>query len=431
MFEEHNVRFIAIDDNVDTLRGDDIVMPLKNVFNELYTKDISKKTRSALNARAKSGQYLSSRPAYGYMKDPADHNHLLIDQEPAEVVRTIFAMASTTYGYNAIVKHLTRQSILTPQSYFAAQNPDYFKKNPFTPHCQWNNKSVQVILQNPIYLGNLVYGKTRSKKIRGKDRSERPEDEWIVTEGTHDAIISQALWDLAHERLGSRKREGKCGEVHMLAGYIFCSDCGAAMTFNNRDFGNGRRGEFVCGTYKRKGKEHCSTHYVTYDGVYQVLLQDIRAKARAAQQNEARFMKSLEQESQYMAAQQSSLLLKDEKQARQRVAQLDQIISKLFENSALGIITVERFQALSAEYEAEQKELKAKLAAADALQHQQKEKADRLRAFTGFIREITDMEELTPTILSKLVRRITVGQAAANPVTGNKEQAIQVEFAIG
>ena len=430
MFEEYNVRFIAIDDGVDTLRGDDIVLPLKNVVNELYAKDISKKTRSALNARAKSGQYLSSRPAYGYMKDPTDHNHLLIDPESAEVVRTIFTMASTTYGYNTIVKHLTRQKILTPQSYFAAHNPDYFKKKPFTPHCQWNNKSVQVILQNPIYLGSLVYGKTRSKKIRSKDRSARPEEEWIVTEGTHEAIISQQLWDLAHERLNSRKREGTCGEVHMLAGYIFCADCGAAMTFNNRDFGNGRHGEFLCGTYKRKGKEHCSTHYVTYDGVYQMLLQDVRSKARAAQQNEARFMRSLEQESQHLAVRKSATLLKDEQQARQRVAQLDQIISKLYEDSALGVIPVERFQMMYMKYETEQKDLRAKLEAVDALQHQQEEQAGRLQAFTGFIREITDVEVLTPTILSRLVKRISVGQAAANPVTGEKEQAIRIEFAV-
>lgn len=125
VFEQYNVRFIAIDDGVDTLRGDDIVMPIKNIFNEFYARDISKKTRSALNARAKSGLYLSSRPAYGYKKDPDDHHHLLVDPESAEVVRTIFIMASTTYGYNTIVKHLTCQQILTPQSYFAAQNPDY------------------------------------------------------------------------------------------------------------------------------------------------------------------------------------------------------------------------------------------------------------------------------------------------------------------
>ena len=430
MFEEYNVRFIAIDDGVDTLRGDDIVMPLKNVFNELYAKDISRKTRSALNARAKSGQYLSPRPAYGYMKNPANHNHLLIDPESAEVVRMIFIMASTTYGYNTIVKHLTRQQILTPQSYFATQNPDYFKKNPFAPHCQWNNKSVQIILNNPIYLGNLVYGKTRSKKIRSKDRSVRPEEEWIVTEGTHEAIISQSLWDLAHERLSFRKKVGKSGEVHMLAGYIYCADCGAAMSFNNRDFGNGRRGEFLCGTYKRKGKEHCSTHYVTYDGVYQMLLQDIRAKAQDAQQNEEHFMTLLEQESQRIVVQKSAVLLKNEKQTRQRVEQLDQIISKLFQNNALGMIPNERFQILFAEYDAEQKELKEKLAAVEAVRHQQEKQTNRLRAFTTFIQEVTDLEMLTPTIISKLVRRITIGQVAANPVTGEKEQRIHVEFAI-
>ena len=430
IFDQYNVRFIAIDDGVDTLQGDDIVMPIKNMFNDFYAKDISKKTRSALNARAKSGQYLSPRAAYGYMKDPTNHNHLLVDPESAEVVRTIFAMASTTYGYNTIVKHLTRQQILTPQSYFATQNPDYFKKNPFTPHCQWNNKSVQIILNNPIYLGNLAYGKTRSKKIRSKDRSFRPEEEWIVTKGTHEAIISQDLWDLAHERLGSRKKVGKSGEVHMLAGYIYCADCGAAMSFNNRDFGNGRRGEFLCGTYKRKGKEHCTTHYVTYDGVYQMLLQDIRAKAQSAQQNEAHFMKLLDQENERLIAQKITSILKDEHQSRARVSQIDQIISQLYEDSVLGIIPTERFQLMCMNYEAEQKELKAKQGEVDVLRHQQKESADRLRAFAKLIRDVTDVDKLTPLILSNLVRRIEVGQAVVNPATGQKEQQIRIEFAV-
>ena len=431
VFDQYNVRFIAIDDGVDTLQGDNIVMPIKNMFNDFYAKDISKKTRSALNARAKSGQYLSSRPAYGYMKDPADHNHLLIDPESADVVRIIFSMACTHYGYNAIVKHLTRKKVLTPQSYFATQNPDYFKKNPFTPHCQWNNKSVQVILQNPIYLGNLVYGKTRSKKIRSKDRLARPEEEWIVTEGTHEAIISQALWDMAHERLASRKREDKCGDVHMFSGYIFCSDCGAAMTFNNRDFGNGRRGEFVCGTYKRKGKEHCTTHYVTYDGVYSMLLKDIRAKARAAEKDETHFVQLLEQESRKLATLKSSILIKDEQQARVRVEQIDQVVSKLYEDSVTGAISPALFQKMLAKFEAEQKELKEKLEAVDAIQRRQNELEHHALAFTAFIREVINVEKLTPIILSKLVRRITVGQATANPVTGEKEQAIQVEFAVG
>jgi len=202
------------------------------------------------------------------------------------------------------------------------------------------------------------------------------------------------------------------------------------MTFNNRDFGNGRHGEFLCGTYKRKGKEHCSTHYVTYDNVHQMLLQDIRAKARAAQQDESHFVQVLEQESRKLAALKSSALLKDEQQARARVEQIDQVVSKLYEDSVTGIISPALFQKMLAKFEAEQRELKEKLEEADAIQRRQNELEHHALAFTAFIREITDVQALTPTILRRLVKRITIGQAAANPITGEKEQAIHVEFAI-
>ena len=417
----YNVRFIAIDDGVDTLQGENMVMPIKNMMNDFYAKDISKKTRSALNARAKSGQYLASKPAYGYAKDPADPHRLVVDPVAAEVVKEIFYLASTTHGYKAIVTHMTRKKVLTPQSYFVTQNPDYFKKKEFIPHCQWNNKTVQVILNNPIYLGNLIYGKTRSKKIRSKDRLERPEDEWITKEGTHEAIISQELWDVAHERLETRRRQGKCAEAHMFAGYIYCADCGAAMTFNKRDFHKELNGEFVCGSYKRKGKDTCTTHYVTYEKVYQMLIADLKAKSHEANKNEARFVRSLEQENEILAARKTSTVLKDVQQTRVRIGQLDQIISKLYEDSALGVIPQERFNLMFQKYDAEQKELKSRIAEVDRIEQQQAEASEKVQSFTQFIKEITGMTELTPDILSKLIKRISVGQARVNPITGEKE----------
>jgi len=430
VFDEYNVRFIAVDDAVDTLQGENMVMPIKNMMNDFYAKDISKKTRSALNARAKSGSYIASKAAYGYMKDPNDHNKLIIDPMTAETVREIFYLASTTLGYHAIVNHLTRNGILTPQSYLVTQDPGYFKKKEFKPHCQWNNKTVVTILNNPVYLGNIVYGRTRSKKIRSKDRLERPEDEWITKDGTHEPIISQELWDAAHERLKTRKREKKCGEVHMFSGYIYCADCGAAMTFNNRDLRKDLNGEFLCGSYKRKGKHACTTHYVTYEMVYQMLLDDIRAKSREANKDEERFIKSLEQENELLASREISSTVQEEKQARIRIGELDRIISKLYEDSALGVIPTERFAGMFAHYDSEQRNLKAKIANADLLQQRQQQFGDKATVFTQFIKEVTNMTELTGDILRKLVKRISIGQSGINPVTGKKEQAIEVEFAL-
>ena len=428
VFVDYNVRFVAVDDSIDTLQGDNLIMPIKNVMNDFYAKDISRKTISALNARAKSGRYLASKPAFGYVRDYTDTPKLVVDPESADVVRQIFHMASTNHGYNSIVKRLTEQKILTPESYLVTKIPDYFKKKEVIPHCQWNNKTVQTILNNQIYLGNLIYGKKRSKRIRSKSRLARPEDEWIIVEGTHDAIISQELWDLAHERLESRKRKTKCGEVHIFSGFLFCKDCGASMTFGKRDFNKELNGEFMCGSYKRKGKEHCSTHYITYENVYNVLLADIRSKSKLANENETRFLNSLIQESELIASQQTSAILKDEQKARTRIEQLESIISKLYEDSALGVIPQERFATMFSRYDSEQRDLKMRIDDAERIQKNQKKKADKIRSFTEFIKEITDIRELTPDILSKLVKQITVGQAVRNPVTGEKQQEISIEF---
>ena len=364
------------------------------------------------------------------MKNPDDHRTLMIDPAAAEVVQEIFTLASTAYGYNAIVKCLTQKKIFTPQSHFVSQNPDYYRKKVFTPHCDWNNKTVQVILNNSIYLGHTVYGKTCSKKIRGKDRAHRPEDEWIVRENTHEAVISQDLWDTAHEKLRLRKKSGKSGEVHMFSGYLFCEDCGAAMTFYNRDLHKEHNGEFVCGTYKRKGKTRCSTHYITYESVYNVILQDIKSKSLEANRNECRFIQLLAQESEMIDTRSSMRTLRDIELVKLRVEQLDQIIAKLYEDSALGVIPTERFNLMFTKYEAEQKELKQKISEAERLEKQKCGKIEKTKLFTQFIKEVTDMEVLTSTILSKLVKRITVGQAVPNPVTGEKEQGINIEYAV-
>lgn len=430
VFDDYNVRYIAIDDNVDTLQGENMVMPIKNIMNDWYAKDISKKTKSSLNARARSGQYLASKPAYGYAKSPDNNHQLIIDPEAAEVVKQIFTLASSSHGYNSIVKHLTRSKILTPQSYFVLANPNYFKNATFEPHCDWNNKTVNVILNNPIYLGHTIYGKTRSKKIRSKVRISRPEEDWIVRENTHEPIISKELWDAAHEMLDSRKKACKNGKVHIFSGFLYCKDCGAAMTFNNRDLGKEHNGEYVCGTYKRKGKGRCTTHYITFEDVYTVILQDIRSKATFANHNEKRFMDSLEKESEKLQAKKNAHLLKDVQQAKDRVIELDQIINSLFEKQALGVIPSDRFDTMFMKYDAEQKELQTKISEAVKIQMKNSGRDAQRQRFLKFIKETIDVTALDEYILSKLIKRITVGQASVNPITGEKQQAIEVELAV-
>ena len=430
IFDNYNVRFIAIEDDVDTLKGDNMIMPFKNIFNAMYPKEVSKSTKNALDARAKKGFYLASKAAYGYDKHPEDNHKVIPDSEPAGIINTMFNLAKNSYGYNAIARYLTKNKILTPQSYLVTKYPDYFKKKVFKPHCQWNIKTVQVILHNKIYLGHTIHGKTRSKTIRSKVKSFRPEDEWIVVENTHAPIVSQELWDAAHTNLASRRKSYITNGVHIFSGFLFCKDCGASMTFNNRDLKKAElNGEFMCGTYKRKGKDQCTTHYITYESIYNVILQNIRSKAALANESAERFMASLEKENKKLLAEKTSYLLKDLGQAKVRIDELDQIINSLFEQQALGKIPPERFDTMYASYESEQTELKVKVRAAERIQKQSADQAEKLQRFIGIIKDAVDVETLNTDILSKIVKRITVGQAVENPGTGEKQQDIHVEFA--
>lgn len=428
VFDNYNVRYIAIDDSVDTLQGENMVMPIKNIMNDWYAKDISKKTKSSLNARAKNGQYLASKPAYGYKKSTEDRHMLLIDQEAAEVVKQIYYLASMAYGYNKIVKHLTHNKVLTPQSYFVKQNPTYFKNMTFEPHCDWNNKTIQVILNNEIYLGKTIYGKTCSRKIRGKDRIEKPKDEWIVKDNTHEPIISRELWDEAHNKLCNRKREGAQGEVHMFAGLLYCKECGATMTFNNRDFHKELNGEFVCGTYKRKGKDRCQTHYITYENVYNLIIKDIRNKAKSANKDEQRFLQSLENENHKIEIAQNDQLLKDENYVRNRIKQLDVIMKNLYEDKALGVISTQRYSTMVSEYESEQNDLKDKLAVSESIQMNNDKSKQKAKTFTKLIKEAIGVKTLDRNILNKLIKRVTIGQSTINEVTGEKQQSFDIEY---
>ena len=185
IFQKHNVRYIAVGDNVDTLKGnDDILMPIKNVINDMYAKDISRKVGSAFNAKAKDGQYIASKAPLGYMKSPTDKHKLIIDEDGAEIVRRIFQMAAEGYGYNKMTREL--EGTPNPITYFMLKNPDYYDNPRWKPNYTWNNKSLRVLLDNMVYLGKIVYGRTRTTSVSSKNVSRRPKDEWIVAHDTHE-----------------------------------------------------------------------------------------------------------------------------------------------------------------------------------------------------------------------------------------------------
>jgi DNA invertase Pin-like site-specific DNA recombinase len=428
LFQRHNIRYIAVTDGVDTLKGnDEILMPIKNVINNLYSKDVSRKVRSAFNTKAKDGQYIASKPPFGYTKSPTDRHKLIIDDEAAEVVRKIFLMASEGYGYNKMTRAL--EGTPNPITYFMLKNPDYFKNPRWKPNYTWNNKSISVILNNTVYLGNLSYGKTRTVIVGGKDASRRPKEEWIVVENTHEPVISQELWDNAHAVLSVRRKatdENK--EPHLFAGLIKCADCGSALMFHNRRYKDGHRGEFRCFKYSRQGKDFCKSHYITYNKVYGAVYESIKALAATASQSEQKFLNRLKEESDLLSGSKAKKAQSEYEKAEKRIAALDQIMKRLYEDSVLGIIPRERCQTMMREYEQEQSELKEKAELYRQQLQGSNENAEKALMFAKLVKKATKITTLDVAMLYQLISRIEVGHAEENPESGRKEQKLKLHY---
>lgn len=427
-FIEKGVRFIAIGDHVDSDNGNyGLNVPILNIMNYEYAQNISEKTRDAKKARAKRGMFLGSKPPYGYIRDPENRHHLLVDEESATVVRRIFAMAEDGSGYNRIAKILHEEGILNPISYFIEKNPDYFKNGYYVHEDRWHVTSVKSILTNPVYLGNMVNGRRTSKTMKGKSEKTAPED-WTVVENTHEALTTPEQWENVQRQINIRARACKDGQPQMFAGLVYCADCGSALSYSKAP----RKtmpddGQFKCWYYMRYGKEYCSTHYITEKQLKAVVLDAILRNARYARLYHGRYEKMLTAALTKSAQIQLKEQKKEADKARRRIDTLDGIIRKLLEQNAAGAITDERFATLSAEYEQEQQELKNVFSAYEAAAREVEDATVKAGQFTKLIEKYTGLTELDAHILHTLIERIEVSQKEQHP-DGSKTQKVTIFF---
>lgn len=428
VFARKDVRYIAVDDNIDTLNNNnDILMPIKNVLNDMYARDVSRKTRAAFNAKARNGEYIVSRPPFGYKKDPNNKHRLIVDEEAARTVRYIFELCSEGNGYNRVTKILRKEGYLNPIAYFNKNNPDFYKADYWRKPYDWHITSIRYILSNMVYLGHTVYGKQRVKIMSTSKKLKAPEEDWVITYNTHEPLVSQETWDLVQSMIKSRKRETRTGEVQIFSGLLRCSDCGSALSYAGKKKGNARKGEYSCWFYKTHGKEYCSSHFITYDNIYNIVLEDIRKNAMMATRFESRYLKQLMDADSTKQKKQLEKEKKEIEAIRFRIADLDKIIKKLYEDNALGKISDKRFTSLSGDYEKEQQELAEKLELLEEKVKMVKENADKTQQFLGFIRKYTDIETLDAKILNELIDKIVVHHKTVNEA-GEKVQKIEIYY---
>lgn len=405
IFIARGIRFIAIDDGVDTyLNGYQQIATFKNMFNAAYPRDISIKTISAYRTKAELGWFLGGKAPYGYQKDPNNKHHLVIDNEVAHIVKHIFDLAKQGYGKRKITKILHEEKIPTPSTYAKAQGIyHYAAMTAHNDECYWCDDTVGAMLINEVYIGNMVNHR-KEKPFKSKKFRDVPKDEWIVVENTHEPIIDKQTFNEVQKLLESRARETKTGETQIFAKLIKCMDCKKALVFSNATK------SYVCNTYNLKGKQYCASHYIRYDDLYSVILADIYAKT---------VILETDRESLYKAAlkcnEQKIMVETKENQrklakANKRIAELELLIKKTYENSILGNLSSERMASLLSGYEDEQAELKATVAKIEGELSEYHKSRDNAIDFVNLIEKYIGIKELTYEILHELIDRIEVGE---------------------
>ena len=406
-FPMFGVRYIAINDNVDTDSSEsNDLMPFKNLFNEWFIRDTSRKIRAVLKAKAERGERLGTRAPYGYRKDP-DTKKLIVDEEAAAIVRRIFAMCAGGSGPSQIARILKKEQILTPTMYaytrFGMNHTCLDTAHPYN----WSDSAIANLLENEIYLGNTVNMKYSTKSYKDKRRVEHPREECMVFENTHPALITREVWDMVQRVRKNKRRLTKMEEQNKYSGLVFCADCGSNMVLHRAHTMSASYNHFTCRTYKKDG-EACTGHYIRECVLDEIVLEDLRRVTSAAREHPEKFAA-------YIGSKQSAELQREirrqEKELaamRKRKAELDAIFKKLYEDSVLDRITTEQFQMLSGSYTEEQKLITVGIPQKENEIQRLRETVNETDSFLYKAKRYTDITELTPELLRLFIEKIVV-----------------------
>jgi site-specific DNA recombinase len=427
-FEEKGVRFISVAENIDSKNGiDNLVLPFTNVINSFYARQASSKTKAAHRARAKAGMFIGSRAPFGYQKDPGDRHKLIIDPPAADVVREIFQMFADGIGYVRMTKILRERSILNPQAYFNQNNPDYYKNSDYwRKPFDWHATSIRAILNNRVYLGQTVFGRTKTKGFFDKTRIAAPEEEWVIAEDTHEPIITREIWVTVHQMMRAKRRENLSGEVQPFAGLVKCADYGSSLNVSY-DAKKGRYTGFSCWVYKNYGKQRCTSHAIGWVTLNRLVLEDIRRNASAAKLATQKYMDMLIAARTDKKKQETERCKRELKAVDKRIGELSKILTKLYEDAALERISEERYQAMAPGYEREQELLKGQREKLVAEITRCEKIYDDIEKFLPIIWKYTDITELDAHILNELIEKIVVYEKTINP-DGSKSQRVDIHY---
>ena len=425
ILRQRGVRLIAINDGVDSLKGDDDFTPFRNIMNEFYARDTSRKIRSVFKSKGMSGKHLTGTVIYGYLWDEK-REHWIVDEEAAAVVRHIFALAMEGYGPYQIATKLSEEKIEMPAVHLARYGEGVNKNKTFADIYRWSASTVVEILKKREYLGHTVNFKTR-KHFKDKKSHYVDESEWTIFENTHEAIIDQETFDNVQRIRGNARRyPDGFGEAHPLTGLMYCADCGGKM-YVHRTYNGKRVPQYTCGQYgKYPIGSLCPTqHRIKAEAVLTLIADMLRAIAEYSKNDRAEFIRTV-QETQ--AAQQTADISKKRKRlaaAQKRAGELERLICKIYEDNALGKLPDARYEALDAQYAKEQDALNAEITELEKAVTGYEQSRKSAEKFIALIDKYENFDTLTNTMLNEFVEKILVHERARK---GSQDTTQEVEI---
>ena len=424
-FPEHDIRLVAVSDNIDTAEGENEMAPIRNLFNEWYARDISKKRRISNKIKGNAGEPMG-QPPYGYMKDPDNPKRWIVDDEAAQVVKRIYSMTLDGLGTEQIAAQLEKDGTLTPRAYWLQKGVKRPGKGKQLPPTRWNSSTVTKILSLQEYCGDILNFKTYSKSYKNKKRIDNDRENWVVFKDVHEPIIDRAVWEQVQQKRGTRRRRRtNDGEKNMFSGLLVCADCGNNLHYHFNQ-GNPEIKYFNCSNYKGNRGTCTSTHYVRVDFLEQVVLGEIKRLTKFASHYEDDFVKAVMGSSQQSVALDRKLKEKELTLLQARDEELDGLFERIYEDNVSGKLSDDRFAKMSRRYEEEQKEVSEKIKTLRSEMDKLSSKAVTADMFISTVRKYTRAKALTPRMLNELIDRIEVHQA--EKIDGERVQHLTIHY---
>lgn len=422
-FDRMGIRYIAIMDNIDTKNGISDLVPMQDWFNEWHAKNTSDKVRKVFKSKGESGKPLTSNPPFGYMKSPDDKYQWIIDEPAAEIVKRIFKMCVSGMGPSQIANKLSAEKVPTPTEYWISVGRKCGKP-PSVPF-HWCPAMIANILKRQEYCGDTVNFRSTTKSFKNKKRVDRPESEWIIFENTHPAIVDRDTFKLVQKIREGRHRQTRTGKVSIFSGLVFCEDCGQKMYYQSGKKDRRDPPHFMCSSYS-KNPDTCTSHYIGERTLTNLVLESMRRVFLNIQAFEKEFVRK--QVESYGSDKKKELTAKrrEFEKAKKRIAEIDKLIQRIYEDNVIGKLSDERFATLSNTYEIEQKELKEKLPEMESYLEAETDKTVNLQKFVQKVKAITEPTELTGELVHEFIDKIVV--SAARYLDGKRYQIIDIYY---